>query len=70
MNIRLTVISDGSREGTYVIDQHGNKLDNVIKVEYRVDMEGNPQVFLTLVGVPVFINYDPVIVDSVEDIKM
>ncbi len=58
-NIRLKVMSDGTIEGTYILDQDGRVLDNVIKVEYKIDMDGNPQIHLTLVGVPVSIQFNP-----------
>lgn len=56
--LKLKVISDGTSEGTKVFDiESGEVLPNVIDFEYKVGVDGNPQIVLTLVGVPVEVNY-------------
>lgn len=66
--IQLSIQSDGTSEGTIVRDQDGRTLDNVIRFDWSLDLDGNPQTTLTLVGVPVSITYNAKIT-SLEELE-
>lgn len=55
--IKLKVVSDGTSDGTKVYDQDGKVLQNVTDFSFSVAADGLGIVNLSLVGVPVEINY-------------
>jgi hypothetical protein len=55
--IKLKVVSDGTEDGTKVVDQDGKRLDNVTDFTFTIGAEQLATVTLTLVGIPVNINY-------------
>lgn len=55
--IKLKVVSDGTSYGTKVYDQDGKVLENVTDFSFSVATDGLGVVNLSLVGVPVEINY-------------
>jgi hypothetical protein len=68
--IKLKLVSNGTPEGSYVIDQEdGRHLDGIVSVSWTLDNDGNPSLVLTLVGVPVEINFSPEKIQSVEDVQ-
>ena len=56
--IKLKVVSDGTFLGTSIVDQDGKQLNNIIHMDWKLGLDGNPQLVLTLVVVPVEINYN------------
>lgn len=57
--LKLKIVSDGTVEGTIVLDDLGRVLENVIDFSYGLTAEGVPVIRLALVGVEVEINYKP-----------
>lgn len=56
--IQVSVLSDGTIDGTKIIDQYGRVLDNVLSINYSFDvMTQDPIVTIQLINVPVSI-YD------------
>lgn len=66
-SINLKITSDGTQEGTIIQDQDGRIMENVTDFSFHLDTDGIPIVKLSLVGVPVEINYDAKIT-SLEDL--
>lgn len=56
--IELKITSDGTSEGTIIQDQFGRVIDNVTDISFHLDADNVPIVKLSLVGVPIHINYD------------
>lgn len=64
--IQLTVISDGTREGTHVLLPDGSQVGGVIGVDYSLTADGSPFTSIHLVGVRTKISVEPEFLDDVE----
>lgn len=60
---RLLVVSDGSLENTFLMDENGRKLDNVVSFKLEASRKGGIKCFIELrrVGINVQLNDEDVI---------
>ena len=55
--IKLKIVSDGTPSGTHVLDREtGERLENVMVIEWRISVGGLAEAILTLRNVPVELN--------------
>lgn len=58
--LKLKLISDGTSEGTYLVDEEGKVLDGVLSIKWGLNATEVPTVEVTLVAIPVKISYETI----------
>ena len=53
--MKLKIISEGTPETTYVMSEHGERVDGIVYVKWEIQQDGLAKATLELQGVPVML---------------